>query len=86
MSDPISTFRGMAGDDPFPMTFKLEADGKGFKVVPTDAQGEEGPPLRGKTPSEALWVLARAMRRAENLADLLLDILEEEVAKEASKN
>lgn len=88
MSDSVDDLRVKWGDSKLlPMTFVLEPCEKGFHVITTNADGEVGPPLHGKTPSEALMSLARAMERAEAIAAKLLEVFETEIiADQASQN
>lgn len=76
--------------NPFPMVFTLKETEEGFSITPVDAQGVEGPPIRGKTPSDALKHLALAMHRAEVVADKLLQLIvadmEDAAADSAQKN
>lgn len=87
MSD-FKKVRDVMGDgkSPFPMTFTLEECNDEYHIIPKDAQGVEGPPVHGRTPSAALLSITKAMAMAEKVADAIVDLVEKEIGEEASKN
>lgn len=78
--------RAVDGENPFPMIFKLEEYKDKFCVTPVDAQGIEGPPICGNSPSQCLARLTTAMVAAEEVATAMWDAVEKEVSERASKN